>query len=568
MFSDSRIIWRIWREWLEGVAPAAPSTLAAAFVAVAVSVSALGDPPGDPWPFWQRTPNRLGNTQTIGPRSATLDWSALYTTAPNRTVAAPSLVLHRAGLLIAGSTQGVAALDPITHEMLWEQITSDSAGLPAIAEDRVLLGTTPVPSGIHCFDIFTGTEIWFRPADHIRSAPVIRDGIVFVTDGGDREVLALDLSSGELVWSLPTKGPMYDSPSLDWPTLLTSAGTPDASVLAGLDPVSGASRWTFDTSREIFGTAVIRDGVIHFASTDRWLYAVDAGTGLERWRFWTEQENSGAVCLGHDGTVVTATTGNVGLLFAVTPDGQQLWRKVLPGLVSDPPIIDGEGRIYVTSSHWTGSSYEARIHAFLPDGTEQWAMLMPDDCRSSPTLGPDGTLYILCRDHNVYAFRDPHTRATLTNLNATTGTILDGGLADLEDVDDAVLHTRSGFGRQFSEFHKTALTIHATVADPTPSILRLQIKSWINHPAGLVTVRLRNQQTNQMETVRTYQINDDKAFEWIQIPEGGNAPAVDPARYIRLTGAIEMEIRHVVFVPIFAFQFDSFFDQVKIETTG
>ena len=112
------------------------------------------------------------------------------------------------------------------------------------------------------------------------------------------------------------------------------------------------------------------------------------------------------MAIGHDGTIYTATTGNVGILFAVSPDGDELWRHELPGLVSNAPIVAGDGIIYLCSSHWTGSDYESRVHAIRPDGTELWAKLMPDDVRASPMLAPDGTLYVVCKDKYLYAFHD------------------------------------------------------------------------------------------------------------------------------------------------------------------
>jgi hypothetical protein len=46
------------------------------------------------------------------------------------------------------------------------------------------------------------------------------------------------------------------------------------------------------------------------------------------------------------------------------------------------------------------------VLAIRPDGTELWTKAMPDMMTASPMLAPDGTLYAMCRDKNLYAFRD------------------------------------------------------------------------------------------------------------------------------------------------------------------
>jgi hypothetical protein len=193
---------------------------------------------------------------------------------------------------------------------------------------------------------------------------------------------------------------------------------------------------------------------------------------------------------------------------------------------------------------------------------------MPDACRASPTLGPDGTLYILCSDNNLYAFRDPHTAANLTDLDVNTGDVLNGNILDLNDVDKNVLRVRSGYGTRLSDLHKMELTVKANIPEPNFDILRIQIKTWIDQLSGSGTVQLKNWNTGQFETVRTYLLEDKPFYEWIQIPAGGNNPPIDPRRYVRLSGEIEMKLTNVVHVPFLAFNFDSFIDQIKFEVTG
>jgi outer membrane protein assembly factor BamB len=231
------------------------------------------------------------------------------------------------------------------------------------------------------------------------------------------------MEDGSEVWTKQVGSLVLNAPALDWPLLLTSGGGAGGADLRGLDPLNGDDLWTFQTDREIYGMPAIFDDRVYVASGDRYLYCVDAATGDEIWRFWTEQWNRGSVAVGHDGTIYTATSGNVGILFAVSPQGDEFWRLELPGLVSNAPIVAGDGTIYLCSSHWTGSYYQSRVHAIRPDGTELWAKLMPDDVRASPMLAPDGTLYVVCRDKYLYAFKDASPETGPPGAPVTPNTI-------------------------------------------------------------------------------------------------------------------------------------------------
>jgi outer membrane protein assembly factor BamB len=76
----------------------------------------------------------------------------------------------------------------------------------------------------------------------------------------------------------------------------------------------------------------------------------------------------------------------------------------MAGAVSEAPIVGGDGTIYL-SSHRSVPRL-GWVQAVRPDGTELWTRQMPDMMTASPMLAPDGTLYAMCRDKNLYAFRD------------------------------------------------------------------------------------------------------------------------------------------------------------------
>jgi eukaryotic-like serine/threonine-protein kinase len=46
-------------------------------------------------------------------------------------------------------------------------------------------------------------------------------------------------------------------------------------------------RWHFKTGDRIIATPVVANGIVYVGSTDAYTYALDAGTGAQRWRYHT-----------------------------------------------------------------------------------------------------------------------------------------------------------------------------------------------------------------------------------------------------------------------------------------
>lgn len=73
---------------------------------------------------------------------------------------------------------------------------------------------------------------------------------------------------------------------------------------------------------------------------------------------------------------------------------------------------------------------------------------------------------------------------------------------------------------------------------------------------GLARLRLRNWNANRFDTVAPYAVGQTEAtFE---------SPMIPAAEYLNSAGDMELQIRHTVVVPVFAFRFDSFLDLVEI----
>ena len=228
------------------------------FGALLCALGLLGDRARaeDPWPFWGRTATRLGNTTTIGPQTPTIAWSIKFNVDSSDAIREGSPVMDAKGRVFVTHAAGITAIDSPARTVLWQFTDGGPVqGAAAVWGGRVVWGDALGFDTLYCFDAATGAEIWREEDRYIITSPVVSpDGVVFVAaDGG--AVLARRVEDGSEVWTTHIDPSAYCSPSLAWPTLLTSGS--DGSDVMALDPLTGDTGWTFPTGREVFGLTPI-----------------------------------------------------------------------------------------------------------------------------------------------------------------------------------------------------------------------------------------------------------------------------------------------------------------------
>ncbi len=359
----------------------------------------------DPWPERLRTPSRLGRTDAVGPQTPTVAWAvrvdpftypaALYNASP---------VMDARGRVFIGHTLGMAIVNPETREVIHQiQDIQGVTSTPSLWGGRVLYGTAD--DVFHCVDTTTWEEVWSLPTvGHPNRGNVVDSHGIVYFPSQRRYLYARRVVDGSEVWTHYHYDNFNSCPSVDNLGQLY-IGNFDYLQWLAFRTGNGSIAWTFPMGSYTSGTAPVEDGrVYHSSPSRRKLYCIDAATGQQIWEFPLLTTADGGEAIRHDGVIYVNASGGSGWLFAVTPDGKELWRYALPDQsLNQGPMIDGLGTAYFCT--YKGNTL-GWVHAVRADGTGLWVKQMPDQVAATPMLAPDGTLYVMCKDKYLYAFHD------------------------------------------------------------------------------------------------------------------------------------------------------------------
>jgi len=167
------------------------------------------------------------------------------------------------------------------------------------------------------------------------SEPAVVDGILYV--GEYKIVHALEASTGELIGSYQTTGPVQSSPAV-------AGGYIYMGLLDGrfvvLDRHTGELEWEYQTGNFITGSPIIFNGVAYVGSGDKFLYAFDAETGEVIW----QKETNGRIYstpVLKDGIVHVATDVHANFSFSAKTGALRLWYKSFRNLTDSPVVANG-----------------------------------------------------------------------------------------------------------------------------------------------------------------------------------------------------------------------------------
>ena len=378
-----------------------------------------------------------------------------------------------------GSGDGrLYALDRMTGTRKWAFDAGNAIpSSPAAGGGAVYFGTRD--GHFFAIDAASGKQRWkfatgalmpwpwgHESGDVYTSSPAFIDGTVYF-GAGDGRVYAVDAASGKEKWHGQTAGRVRTSPAVDASQVY--AGSADGRVYA-FDRATGAQKWKFETEgvklfsgdfgydrRTVQSSPAVANGTVFIGARDGWIYAIDAATGKERWRFdhkisWIN--TSPAVI---DGVVYAGSSDGQFVQALDAASGKELWRATTGTTWSSPAVAgsmvyagDGQGRLNAIDR---------------TSGKVLWSFRTGSSVHSSPT--PAGDLVIVgSADAGVYALRvgaTPVHRAVF----------FDSAYIKSASTPDPALLSRYFANRGYEVLNEQALGafLQARIADKAPSVL-------------------------------------------------------------------------------------------------
>lgn len=170
------------------------------------------------------------------------------------------------------------------------QTNGDVFSSPAVVDGKVYVGSAD--KNLYCLNAFTGQKVWnFTIGYYLRSSPAVAGGKVF-TGADDGYFYCVDANTGTQVWKtfggglFPNLLDVNEADARSSPVIVSDrmyCGALDGKVYC-LNVASGNTLWTYSTGSPIFGSPGYSNGMVYITSTDGYLYAFDANTGVLTWK--------------------------------------------------------------------------------------------------------------------------------------------------------------------------------------------------------------------------------------------------------------------------------------------
>lgn len=298
----------------------------------------------------------------------------------------------------------------------WPTHTGVYEGTPPTTQAQVkwkfqtgarIIGSATVANGVvyfgsmdntfYALDAETGAQKWkLEFTDAISSTPAVEGNAVYFTVY-DGELYSVNATTGKVNWEFVTDGerrfaarhihgidPESEVMTDFWDFYLSSPvvwngavyfGSGDGKIYA-VDAATGVQKWKFRAGNVVHSSPAIADGILFVGSFDTYFYALDAATGKEKWRHKTGEDplihnqegitSSPAVANG----IVYFGCRNATIYALDAKTGAEKWTQVgKRGWVSVSPAIR-DGKVYVaTGSDKAVKALDAKTGAVLSTTT-------------------------------------------------------------------------------------------------------------------------------------------------------------------------------------------------------
>lgn len=283
---------------------------------------------------------------------------------------------------------------------------------PTVTDETIYIG-----SGDGClYAISTsGEKLWeFEAEEAVKCQPVVRNDSVYFADRGGH-IFSVHASSGEEEWhaDLSCDQEIFKS-SIDASHEAVYVGSPDNNLYA-LDADTGSQVWKFQTRGSTTSSPAVADDTVYIGSRDENLYAIDTETGTKKWHFKTRGNFNHSSPLISDDTVYIGNSDCC--LYAIDREsGTKKWEFETENWILTPPRID-DGIVYFGSKDYNLYAVDAS------SGIQEWSFRTKDPLSSLSTV-VDGVIYAGSQDNTLYAVKAGRKSNSISD-GLQDGTILD-----------------------------------------------------------------------------------------------------------------------------------------------
>jgi len=127
-------------------------------------------------------------------------------------------------------------------------------------------------------------------------------------------------------------------------------------------------------------------------------------TGEINWRFKTSYSIAASAAASRNGRIIFGDAG--GKVYCLAPDGKQLWRRQLSGLILfASPLTDDVGTVFVLTHTLSGNTLaSSTLFKLLPDGSIDWSRPLNDSTLTSPFLNSLGDVTVIDESAELYSY--------------------------------------------------------------------------------------------------------------------------------------------------------------------
>ncbi len=363
------------------------------------------------------------------------------------------VVLLVAGLGVVLLRDDGDAADPATPDASVSTLTSalplsvdwelplgdDVFSSPAVAGGSVLVGAAD--GALHAVDAATGVEQWsFPTAGPVRSSPVVvGDAVAVGSDDG--ALYEVGLADHDLRWKAQLDYEIVSSPATDGEVVVVGADG-----LYAFDARTGEQRWRYATDDLVTSSPVIVDGTAVVGSSDGAVHGVDASSGEGAWTVSTD----GAVLASPfvaDGRAYVGSAG--GTLYGIdVGTGEVVLEIELGARVNSSPVVVGDVLVVGTSGDGADGGGGSLVALDLGAGAAEVWRIAVGPVDSSPAVS-DGVVAVGTSGGDVLAVSLDDGR--VLGRATTGGPVLSSPVFDGDRVyvgsSDGVLRAISGWER-------------------------------------------------------------------------------------------------------------------------